>query len=101
MPPPECYLQRGLAFRPRDATLYVLFGLYMQKLDKLKEAEKFYLKSIKLNPLMSESFYNLGLLYVEQGQYEKAKDAAIRAYRLKYPLTGLKRKLAKAGYPID
>jgi hypothetical protein len=41
--------------------------------------------------------YNLGLLYVDQMQYDLAREQAKQAYELGYPLNGLRARLERAG----
>jgi len=44
--------------------------------------------------------YFLGLVLVDLKDYAEARERAIKAYKLGYPLGGLRDKLAKAGYPL-
>jgi tetratricopeptide (TPR) repeat protein len=48
----------------------------------------------------AEINYALGLLYFDNKRYDDARECAVKAYSLGYPLPGLKRKLALAGYQI-
>lgn len=96
--PPECWLQRALAFRPKQAHIYLLFGLYLHKIGLKDQALKYYRQASALQPENAEIYYNTGLLLVDMGRFGEAKAEAIKAYQLKYPLPGLKRKLKAAGY---
>jgi tetratricopeptide (TPR) repeat protein len=42
----------------------------------------------------------LGLAYVDARQFDKAREAARRAYSLGYPLPALRDRLKQAGYPL-
>ena len=93
----ECYLTLALTFKPRDATVWMLFGLYYQrKLEFEKSLEK-YQRSEKINPDNAQLHYNLGLLFLKKEDYKHALKHARKAYKLGIKLPGLKRKLIKAG----
>ena len=93
---PECYFQRAIMFAPDDALVYHAYGAYLQKTGDLRKAAAQYEKAIELMPNAPEPHYNLGLLYLDLGDYNKASEQAARAYELGYPLQGLKKKLAAA-----
>jgi len=95
--PPECYLQRAIMFRPKQADLHLLYAVYLHRLNKNQEAEEYYKKAIDISPNYSEAHYNLGLLYMAAKRYSEALTHAQKAYSLKYPLNGLKLKLIDAG----
>lgn len=95
--PAECYLQRAVYYAPADASAIMLYGILLHKLGKLDEALKKYKEAEALSQDNSEIQYNLGLLLVEMKRYEEAKLYATKAYKKKFPLKGLKRKLEKAG----
>lgn len=98
---PECYLQRALLFRPEDGKVHMLFGLYLHKKGRLEEAETYYRKALELMPDNAEANYNLGLVLVHQEKYPNAVPMAKKAYKLGYPLQGLKNILAREGYSIS
>lgn len=95
--PPECYLQRAIAFKPDDAVVHMLFGIYLQRKNKYSLALEQYQRAEKLAPDFPELHYNLGLLYFELKKYEMALGQARQAYSKGYPLPGLKNKLKKLG----
>lgn len=98
---PECYLQRALRFKPDDGKVMLLYGLYLHRLGKLAEAEHQYRAAVKQMPRSSEAHYNLGLLLTDMERYQEAVPEARKAYQLGYPLSGLRRRLAEAGHPLD
>ena len=49
---------------------------------KTLEAIELYLKAIELNPDRSASFYNIGLIYKYQGDWEKSFEFNSKAYSL-------------------
>jgi len=93
----ECWFDRAVRFTPNDASVRVLYGVYLiRKGDKneavtqLKEAEGL----AGDDPNVP---YNLGLAYFDLGDYDKALEQAHRAYALGFPLPGLRHKLQEAG----
>jgi hypothetical protein len=96
-PPPECYLQRALVFRPKHMQSHLLFGVYLHQLRLFEKAAAEYLVAEKLDPDNAEVQYNLGLVYFELRDYEKASRYAQLAYSHGYPLPGLQIKLEKIG----
>lgn len=92
----ECYFHRAIAWRPRDAVARMIFGLYLHQNQRLAEAEQQYQSALKIQPDYAEGHYNLGLLYTDQKRWSDALKSAHRAYELKYPLPGLKKRLIAA-----
>lgn len=92
-----CFLMRAEVFQPEDAMVKVIYGHYLLKQGQRAQAfEKLGFAD------MSESkdanvAYNLGLAYFEAGDFGKALDNAHVAYRLGFPLPGLRDKLKRAG----
>lgn len=99
--PPECYLNYAIQFQPSDAKVHLLFGIYAHKIGLQEKAEELYREAVKLEPQFTEAHYNLGLLLVDMERYTEAKKHAIQAYEGGYPLMGLSRRLAAAGYPLE
>jgi len=98
---PECYLKKAMMFVPGDPVPIFLYGYYMFKKNRYKLAIKWYKRGLEKEPESSEGNYNLGLLYFNIKQYNYAKHYAEIAYKLGFPLPGLKNKLKMKGYPID
>lgn len=98
---PECYLQRAQRFQPKDAKVHLLYGIYLHRLGRFSEAETLYRNAIDMEPNNAEMHYNLGLALADQERFEDAVVEARTAYKLGYPLQGLKRRLAAAGYPLE
>ncbi len=95
--PPECYLQRAEKFRPNQEHIPLLYGIYLYRIEKYKQAEIQYKRAISINPENAESHYNLGLLLVRMNRLNEALEQAKKAYALKYPLNSLKQQLISAG----
>jgi len=97
----ECYFERAIGFTPNDGVVYLGYGVMLQRSGKLDEAANRYMQAIELIPNSPEPHYNLGLILFERRKYQDAAREASTAYRLGYPLDGLKRKLQGVGIKID
>ena len=93
----ECYFQRAMMFKPQDGMVHMVYAIYLSKAGFSDKAVESYKQSIALMPNASEAHYNLGLLYVERGQYSLALEQAQKAYDLGYPLPGLRNELVRRG----
>jgi len=96
MPPPECYFQRAVSFRPMQPHIRILFGIYLHRISKLEGAVAQYLSAIEIDPSSAEAHYNVGLAYVDLGMLGLAEAHSDKAYELGHPLPGLRRKLSAA-----
>ncbi|WP_027707532.1 tetratricopeptide repeat protein [Zooshikella ganghwensis] len=92
----ECFFDRAIRFKPNDGTVHMLYGIYLHRLKKYDEAQKSYETALKLNTNKAEVHYNMGLLYTDMKDYNKALAHAHEAYKLGYPLQGLKNRLVRA-----
>ena len=94
---PVGYFERALRFKPDDAGVRMVYGMHFYRAKNLDKA----LEQLKLaeetEPKNMNVLYNLGLVYAELKKWDEARDAAIRAYRLGFPLEGLRNRLVKAG----
>lgn len=93
----DCFYRRALLFTPSDPTVHMLYGIHQYLTGDLQAALKEYLIAKSYDPDHVELNYNLGLLYVDLGDYEAARNAARDAYAGGFPLSGLKSKLARLG----
>lgn len=100
VPPPECWLQRAIAFRPKDAVDYMLYGIYLHLSGLQERSLDYYKKAIGLDPTLAEAHYNYGLALVDRKKYQEARNEARLAYKLGYPLPGLRDRLRRAGYTL-
>ena len=91
--------REGLAMR---AGLYARVSTHdQQTLGLQSEAMRELEQAAKLLPDNAEVNYNLGLIYFDRKDYQTSQSYAKRAYAGGFPLPGLRRKLAAAGYPLD
>ena len=93
----ECYFDRAIRFRPDDPSVRVIFGYYNAKTGQIEIAIEQYHKALSLGPESAEAHYNLGLIYLEQEQYDAAVKHARRSYELGFPLPWLNDKLIRLG----
>jgi tetratricopeptide (TPR) repeat protein len=80
---------------------YIAKSMLLRDEGKLLEAHQALLDGEKATEGRSaELQYALGLSYFQRKEFEKARDAARKAYQLGYPLPGLRDRLKKSGYPL-
>jgi tetratricopeptide (TPR) repeat protein len=96
--PAECYLQRAINFSPGDGMAHMIYGILLHKSGKPEKALGQYEKAEKLIPGNGQLLYNKGLLLVDMGRHDQAREIADELYRQSFPLQGLKNKLVEAGY---
>lgn len=97
----ECYFQRAFAFKPEDPTIHLIYGVYLHKSREFDKAMQAYTTARDLKPSSPEVHYNLGLLHFDLEQYDEAVASAREAYRLGYPLRGLRNKLRRIGRSVE
>ena len=93
----DCYFERAVQFRPKDAKVRSLFGSYLLALGQAEAALEQLEQAATLEPENPTAHYNLGLLYLKKKDYDKARASAAKAYGMGFPLPGLKNKLVAAG----
>ena len=102
-PPPgaqytvECWFDRALRFAPDDAMVKTVYGLYLIKRNKHKDAVAQLEAALAQAGDNANVHYNLGLAYFDLKQYDKALKSAHAAYRMGFPFPGLKNKLERVG----
>ena len=67
----------------QDHKVFANYGLILQGLGKLKEAEISYRKAIELNPDFAQANYNLGSLLKDLGRLQEAESTTRKAIELK------------------
>jgi tetratricopeptide (TPR) repeat protein len=93
----ECYFDRALRFRPDDSVARMIFATFLSRnkrtpeaLEQLERAKS----TAKDNPF---THYNIGLIYLDMKQYDKALAEAHKAYGLGFTQPALKEGLVAAG----
>lgn len=93
----ECYMIRAETFRPDDAMVKVIYGLYLMQSGRPKDAVAKLESARQIDSQNANVHYNLGLAYSDLKHYDKALESAHRAYAAGFPLPGLRDKLKRAG----
>lgn len=98
----ERWFNEAIEGCPECAVGYHTKANYLRKKEQLNEAREVLERGVKSTDGKSaELHYFLGLLLVDLKEFESAQTHALRAYELGYPLPGLRKRLADAGYKID
>ena len=102
-PPPgtsmsvDCWFDRAIRFRPDDTVVRSLYALQLAKRKRLRDAEAQLdaaAAAAKDNPL---SHYNIGLVFLEIGNHERALEQAHRAMAMGVTRPELADRLKAAG----
>lgn len=96
--PAECYLQRAIQFRSDDSVPYMLYGLYLHRLERLDQSLEMYQAAEERAPNDANLLYNMGLVHFDRGDYEQSYEYAEEAYSRGIEFPGLRRKLQEAGH---
>lgn len=96
----DCFFDRAIRFRPEDKAVRFVYGIHLQQRGKLKEALTEYQLAERLGEESANFYYNVGLLYADLGNWDKAYEYADKAQRAGLMLPGLRGKLEKAGRPL-
>ena len=92
----ECYFERALRFRPDDTIARMLYATFLAKRGRTSEAvgQREYATSTAGTNAFSQ--YNIGLVYFDLRQYDKALVQAHKAMELGFPQTLLIERLKQA-----
>jgi tetratricopeptide (TPR) repeat protein len=93
----EPYFKNAIQMFPNRPSGYAAYGVFLQKQRHLDRAIENYQAALKLDPGSPSTNYNIGLAYVEKGQYERASVHAHKAYNAGIRFPALREKLIKAG----
>ena len=93
----ECYLQRAVRFQNDDEYVRIIYAYYLTKSGKNVEALNQLDVAAQLGSDSANANYNMGLIYYDLKEYDKALTYAHKAYRFGFPLPGLRDKLKRAG----
>ena len=93
----ECYFVRALRFRPDDTVARLIYATYLVKNKREPDANR------QLNLVAAAvsdnafTFYNVGLIYFDMKNYDKALEFAHKSYSLGFEATDLRDQLKKVG----
>ncbi len=93
----SCWFDRAERFRPDDAMVKALHGIYLTRAGHPKEGAMMLQAALDQAGDSANINYNLGLAFFDMKQYEKSLQSAHKAYALGFPLPGLRDKLKRAG----
>jgi len=91
------YFERAIRFKADDGMLRMIYGLHFYRWKKIDKAKEQFDMAGKLSPNDANVAYNLGLIYADLHEWDKASAFAQTAYGAGFELPGLKNKLVKAG----
>jgi tetratricopeptide (TPR) repeat protein len=93
----ECWFDRAVRFRHDDTTVRMLYATFLYKSSLPKEAEAQLVQADQLAKDNGFTHYNIGLVYLEAGRYDKALEQAHKAIEFGFPRKELKDRLVAAG----
>ena len=96
-----CYFERAIRFQPTDAIVRMLFAGYLIKKNRLDEATKQLDHTIKLAEEEPFTHFNIGLVFLDMKNYDRALTQAHRAAELGFTRTALKDRLVAAGKWVE
>ena len=94
----ECYFKRALRFRPDDTTARMMYASFLSSQARATEASHELAQVGKVAGNNAFTYYNLGQIYFDLKDYEKALENAHKAYGYGLTLTGLQDRLTRAGH---
>jgi len=95
--PIDCYFERALRFQPDDTTVRMIHATFLSANGRAPEALAELNKVITTAPDNPFTQYNVGLIYLDMKEYDKALVQAHKAIVQGFPQTGLRDKLAAVG----
>jgi len=95
--PPRCYFAWARSFAPDDSAVWHYGAYYFWRKGEVRRAEQWWRQALAIDPENAEVHYNLGLLALQNSDYELARTRAWAAYQAGYPLPGLRDALVQAG----
>jgi len=96
----DCWFDRAMRFKPRDGMVYYVFGIHNHALKRYEMAETAYLSAQQFGVTTPQLNYNLGLLYTDMKQFDKAFEQAKIAYGGGIQFPALRERLNAAGKPL-
>lgn len=93
----ECYFDRALRFQPDDTIVRMLYARFLSKLTRPHEARQQLERATTLAGDNAFTHYNIGLIYFDFKNYDKALVQAHRAIALGFVQTDLREQLQLVG----
>ena len=97
----ECYFERAVRFRPDDSVARMIYATFLAK--KRREADANQQLEQVAFAARDNAFtlYNMGLIYFDMKNYDKALEMAHKAYGLGFGRTDLRDQLKKVGKWVE
>lgn len=95
--PVWCYFDRAIRFQPDDAQVKMLYAIYLKRKGRLEESAKQLEEAQAYVGDNANLHYNMGLIYLDLGDFEKSLKHAHKAYSMGFPLEGLRNLLKRVG----
>jgi hypothetical protein len=96
----ECFFDRAMRFRPDDKTSHMIYAMHLHDRKRYQDALAEYQTAERLGEDSPSFFYNFGLYYADQRDWDNAVKYAQKAYEQNFPLDGLRKKIQLAGRTI-
>lgn len=93
----ECWLQRAIAWGPDDNIVRMIYARYLVKLNRTSEAEQQLNVAARQTGDNPFTHNNIGLIYFNMKNYEKALFHAHQAYALGLTIPNLREQLKRVG----
>ena len=93
----ECYFERAIRFRPKDAMVRMIYATYLNKFSRTPDALKQLAYAADVANDDGFANYNIGLIYLDMKQYELAVAQAHKADSLGFSKPELRDRLKIAG----
>lgn len=93
----DCWFDRALRFRPDDTTVRMLWAQQLMKTGRQEQAAAHLEEVARSSPDNGFTQYNVGLLFFDLKNYERALEQAHRAEALGFQRPELKQRLIQAG----
>jgi len=93
----ECYFERALRFRPDDAVARMMYASFLSKNARAPEAMRELEQVAKVAGDNFFTYYNMGLIYLDMKEYEKALTMAHKAMAMGFQKPELRDKLMAIG----
>jgi hypothetical protein len=93
----ECYFDRALRFRPDDMVVRMIYATFLAKNARLPEAFQQLGQAAGSAADNAFTHYNIGLIYFDLKEYDKALVQAHKAIALGFPRTDLRNQLQSVG----
>lgn len=93
----HCFFQRAVRFTPDDAMVRAIYAYYYARRGQVMEAKAQIEKAEAAEGGAPSISVYMAFAYIEMKDYERALEAAKRAYQLGYSLPGLRNRLERLG----